>query len=54
MTSLSERGHAYLQDGDFEQLRAILGDPYDRDTNPNGLVNLGTAENVRFVEPMAS
>ena len=47
MAGLSERGEAYIKDGEgLERIRQLLGDVYDPSTNPNGIVNLGTAENV--------
>ena len=49
MSGLSRRGEEYLKDGGFEMIRQLLRDLYDRDTNPNGIVNMGTAENVCFI-----
>ena len=46
MTGLSPRGAGYLRNGGLERIRQLLGDLYDRDTNPGGIINLGTAENV--------
>ena len=47
MSGLSERGEAYIKDAaGLERIKQLLGDVYDPDTNPNGIVNLGTAENV--------
>ncbi len=46
-SSLSARG-SDLRDGGAlaETWKAILADSYDADENPNGIVNLGTSENV--------
>lgn len=46
-TSLSRRG-VELASGDSlrDMFKTILSDPYDPDTNTEGFVNIGTAENV--------
>ena len=44
---LSNRGSELSVLGSqFEGFKAIFGDLYDPDTNPNGIVNLGVSENV--------
>ena len=44
---LSNRGSELSALGSrFEQLKAIFGDLYDPDTNPDGIVSLGVSENV--------
>lgn len=44
---LSNRGSELAVLGSrFEQFKAIFGDLYDPDTNPDGIVNLGVSENV--------
>lgn len=48
MAGLSERGVKYLDEQGIDQIRGVLSDPYDRDSNPGGLINMGTAENVRL------
>ena len=46
-TPLSKRGSELSVLGSrFEQFKAIFGDLYDPDTNPDGIVNLGVSENV--------
>ncbi len=45
--SLSARGLELRAGGALaDAWKAILGDSYDAETNPNGIVNLGTSENV--------
>ena len=45
--SLSDRGTELSSVGGIiDTFKAILGNPYDPDTNPDGFVNIGTAENV--------
>ncbi len=45
--SLSARGLELQAGGALaDAWKAILGDSYDAETNPNGIVNLGTSENV--------
>ena len=49
-TTLSQRGLELAAPGGMlEKFKAILGDPYDPETNPNGFINMGTAENVCFL-----
>ena len=44
---LSNRGSELSALGSrFDQFKAIFGDLYDPDTNPDGIVNLGVSENV--------
>lgn len=44
---LSQRGQELAASGSMlDKFKAILGNPYDPDTNPDGIVNIGTAENV--------
>ena len=44
---LSGRGKQLEQDGQrIEWFRTVLKNPYDPKTNPDGLANIGTAENV--------
>ena len=44
---LSNRGSELSVLGSrFAQFKAIFGDLYDPDTNPDGIVNLGVSENV--------
>ena len=46
-SSLSDRGAELSSAGGFiDKFKDILGDTYDPDTNPDGFVNIGTAENV--------
>jgi hypothetical protein len=46
-SSLSARGSELQAGGALaETWKAILGDSYDAEKNPNGIVNLGTSENV--------
>ena len=33
----------------LDKFKAILGNPYEPDTNPDGIVNIGVAENVKLV-----
>ena len=52
--SLSERGAGLAKGENYrDKFKAILNDPYDPVQNPDGFVNLGTAENVRRSYPMA-
>ncbi|KAF2089340.1 PLP-dependent transferase [Saccharata proteae CBS 121410] len=45
-TTLSHRGHELAAPTGFaEKFKSILGNPYDPDTNPDGFVDIGTAEN---------
>lgn len=47
--SLARRGLELAKIGElFGGLMDHLRNPYDPDTNPNGFINMGTAENVRF------
>jgi hypothetical protein len=46
MSSISERGRALATQNLRKKFSAILADPYDPDNNPDGIVNIGTAENV--------
>ncbi|KAI7175831.1 hypothetical protein D0869_05097 [Hortaea werneckii] len=50
MNTLAPRG-AELADGPSlrELFGGILGDKYDKDTNPNGMINIGTAENYIMI-----
>ena len=32
----------------FEKFSDVLGDPYDPDKNPKGVINMGVAENVGY------
>ena len=46
-SSLSKRGQGLMAGSDFvDKLKRILDNPYDPVSNPEGIVNLGTAENV--------
>ena len=46
---LSKRGSELSVLGSqFAGFKAIFGDLYDPDTNPNGIVSLGVSENVPF------
>lgn len=46
-SSLSARGSELRDSGALaETWKAILADSYDTEENPNGIVNLGTSENV--------
>lgn len=44
--TLSLRGVATAKTSMRKILSPILSDGYDAETNPNGYVNMGTAENV--------
>ncbi|KAI7089158.1 PLP-dependent transferase [Hortaea werneckii] len=50
MGTLAPRG-AELADGPSlrELFGGILGDKYDKETNPNGMINIGTAENYTMI-----
>ncbi|KAI7503670.1 PLP-dependent transferase [Hortaea werneckii] len=50
MSTLAPRG-AELADGPSlrELFGGILGDKYDKETNPNGMINIGTAENYTMI-----
>ncbi|GAB1738717.1 hypothetical protein NU219Hw_g3512t1 [Hortaea werneckii] len=50
MSTLAPRG-AELANGPSlrELFGGILGDKYDKDTNPNGMINIGTAENYIMI-----
>ena len=43
---LSDVAFNAIQDRSFEKIIDILQDVYDEETNPEGWVNLGVAENV--------
>lgn len=46
-SSLSARGSGLIAGGALaDKWKAILGDSYDAEKNPNGIVNMGTSENV--------
>lgn len=48
-STLAERGlDLATAGGAIEKFKTILSDPYDPDDNPDGFVNIGTAENVRL------
>lgn len=45
--SLSSRGAELIANGSpWDKLSQILANPYQPESNPDGFVNLGTAENV--------
>lgn len=47
-TSLADRGLHFAHVGEkLGSFKTILSNPYDPDTNPDGFINMGTAENVR-------
>lgn len=49
-STLSGRGDELLKGGgNLTASRRSAGNRFDPDTNPNGIVNLGTAENVCFL-----
>lgn len=49
-SSLSDRGLDLAKAGAMmDMFKTILENPYDPDKNPDGFVNIGTAENVRDV-----
>jgi len=56
-SSLSARGLELRAGGTLaDAWKAILGDSYDAEKNPDGIVNLGTSENVGesdAIEPRA-
>lgn len=46
--TLADRGLQFAHIGEgMEKYKIILSDPYDPDTNPDGFINMGVAENVR-------
>lgn len=46
--TLADRGLSFAHIGEnLEKFKTILSDPYHPDTNPDGFINMGTAENVR-------
>ena len=46
-TPLSHRGAEIASHGGLAgKFKKILGNPYDPDSNPDGFVNMGVAENV--------
>lgn len=46
-TTLAKRGAELAAAPSIrDKFRTILKDPYDPDTNPDGFINLGVAENV--------
>ncbi|KAL9632617.1 MAG: hypothetical protein Q9164_005210, partial [Protoblastenia rupestris] len=48
-SSLSDRGVELSSAGGLiDKFKDILGDTYDPDTNPDGFVNIGTAENIKL------
>lgn len=54
-SSLSIRGTELSSAGaQLAKWRSILEDAYDPESNPNGFVNMGTAENVGAVLPFKS
>ena len=54
-SSLSSRGDELASAGGLlDKFKSILEDLYDPDTNPNGFVNIGTAENVRVASLIAT
>ena len=46
---LSDKAFNAIQDRSFEKTIDILQDVYDKETNPEGWVNLGVAENVERI-----
>lgn len=47
-STLADRGLQFSDIGEvLEKFKIILSDPYDPDTNPDGFINMGVAENVR-------
>ena len=47
-SGLSKRGAVLSASGaTLDKFKQILGNPYDPDSNPHGIINIGTAENVR-------
>ena len=45
--ALSKRGVKLSESGaTLDKFKEILGNPYDPETNRNGIINIGTAENV--------
>ena len=45
--SLADRGLELVPFGKFlDKFKEILQNPYDPDTNPDGFINMGVAENV--------
>lgn len=46
-TSLADRGLQFAHIGEnLGKFKTILSNPYDPDTNPDGFINMGIAENV--------
>lgn len=47
-SSLADRGLEFAKVGEIlGKFKTILSNPYDPDTNPDGFINMGVAENVR-------
>ncbi len=46
MSTISDRGWELASQSMRKKFSAILGNPYDAKKNPEGFVNIGTAENV--------
>ena len=46
--TLALRGRQLAHDAqNLDKFKTIMSDPYHPDTNPDGFINMGTAENVR-------
>jgi hypothetical protein len=49
-STLADRGVDLAQAGAvMDMFKIILSDPYHPDDNPDGFINIGTAENVRRI-----
>lgn len=49
-STLADRGVELAKAGGaMDMFKTILSDPYHPDDNPDGFINIGTAENVRSV-----
>ena len=45
--TLSQRGHGYAT-GPKKALEEVINNLWDPETNPDGILSLGVAENVKF------
>jgi hypothetical protein len=55
ITGLSDYGEDFREAGDIRtHFFRIWGDSYDYETNPGGMVNLGTEENYTMLEDVAA
>ena len=53
-STLSKRGEICKEAGSMRDLlTAILGNPYNEESNPDGCINLGTAENYMMLQHVA-